>query len=103
MASLLRGLPPYQESSEANSSEDSHIGERQTTPLFVPRERLPNHIANYLEDDSVKILLRSVSVLDNWLGENDGKLEDEVRVRRVKRWRKEALEQLRLELNLSRE
>ena len=51
----------------------------------------------------MKILLESVRVLDEWLKENEGKLEDEVRVRRVKRWRKEALEQLRLELNLSRE
>jgi hypothetical protein len=34
-----------------------------------------------------------------WLEENEGRLEDEVRVRRIKRWRAEALEQLRLELD----
>jgi hypothetical protein len=42
------------------------------------------------------VLLRSVSVLDKWLEDNDGKIADEVRVRRVKHWREEALEQLRL-------
>jgi len=41
-------------------------------------------------------LLRSVSVLDKWLEDNEGKIADEVRLRRVKRWREEALEQLRL-------
>jgi hypothetical protein len=41
-------------------------------------------------------LLRSVSVLDEWLEDNEGKIADEVRVRRMKRLREEALEQLRL-------
>jgi hypothetical protein len=50
----------------------------------------------------VKTFLHSVSVLDKWLKDNDGQLEDEVRVQRVKHWRKEALEQLRRKLNLSR-
>jgi hypothetical protein len=66
--------------------------------LFVHREELPN----FLEEDSVKILLRSVRVLDKWLKDNEEKLEDEVRVRRIKHWREEALEQLRRKLNLSK-
>jgi hypothetical protein len=41
-------------------------------------------------------LLRSLSVLDEWLEDNEGKIADEVRLRRVKHWREEALEQLRL-------
>jgi DNA-binding transcriptional regulator YiaG len=41
-------------------------------------------------------------VLDKWLKDNDGKLEDEVRVQRIKHWREEAIEQLRRKLNLSR-
>jgi hypothetical protein len=64
----------------------------------VPREKLPN----FLEEDSVKILLRSVRVLEEWLKDNEEKLKDEVRIRRVKHWREEALEQLRRKLNLSR-
>jgi hypothetical protein len=46
----------------------------------------------------VKFLLGSVRVLDEWLKENEGKLEDEVRIRRVKRWREEAIEQLKRQL-----
>jgi hypothetical protein len=41
-------------------------------------------------------LLRSLCVLEEWLEDNEGKLADEVRVRRIKHWREEALEQLRL-------
>jgi hypothetical protein len=41
-------------------------------------------------------LLRSVCVLEEWLEENEGKIADEVRVRRIKHWREEALQQLRL-------
>jgi len=54
------------------------------------------------EESRVKTLLRSIFVLDKWLEDNNGKLEDEVRLRRVKHWRAEALQQLRLELYLSR-
>jgi hypothetical protein len=54
------------------------------------------------KESRVKTFLRSVSVLDKWLKDNDGKLEDEVRVQRVKHWREEAIEQLRRKLNLSR-
>jgi hypothetical protein len=71
---------------------------RAHNSLFVRREKLPN----FLEEDSVKILLRSVRVLDEWLKDNEGKLEDEVRVRRVKHWRQEALQQLKRKLTLSR-
>jgi hypothetical protein len=35
-------------------------------------------------------------VLEEWLEENEGKIADEVRVRRIKHWREEALQQLRL-------
>jgi hypothetical protein len=66
--------------------------------LFVLREKLPN----FLEEDSVKILMGSVRVLDEWLKDNEEKLEDEVRIRRIKHWREEALEQLRRKLNLSK-
>jgi len=55
-----------------------------------------------MEESRVKILLHSVSVLDKWLEDNEGQLEDEVRVQRIKHWRKEALEQLKSKLNLSR-
>jgi hypothetical protein len=40
------------------------------------------------------VLLRSVSVLEKWLEINEGKITDEVRIRRIKHWREEALEQL---------
>ena len=51
------------------------------------------------EEARVKTLFRSIAVLDGWLEDNEGRLEDEVRIQRIKRWRAEALEQLRLELN----
>lgn len=81
MASLLRGLPG---------------GGDQTTRSRAPRTLIPN----YLEESRVKTLLHSLFVLEKWLEDNDRKLEDEVRIQRVKHWRKEALEQL--QLNLSR-
>jgi hypothetical protein len=59
---------------------------------------LPRH----LEDRRVKTLVRSLSVLDEWLEQNEGRTNDEVRVRRIKGWREEVLEQLRLSLNLAR-
>jgi hypothetical protein len=61
----------------------------------VPRTSLPD----LPEEAKLKTLLRSVGVLDEWLEANEGRSEDEVRLRRIKRWREEALEQLRLELN----
>jgi hypothetical protein len=64
----------------------------------VHSEELPN----FLEEDSVNVLLRSVRVLDEWLKENEEKLEDEVRVRRVRHWREEAIEQLRRKLIVSK-
>jgi hypothetical protein len=63
--------------------------------ISVPRALL----ADLPEEAKVKTLLRSVGVLDRWLEDNEGCSEDEMRVRRIKRWREEALEQLRLELN----
>jgi hypothetical protein len=49
-----------------------------------------------------KTLVRSLAVLDEWLDKNEGRIEDEARVRRVKRWREEALEQLGLLLEPGR-
>jgi hypothetical protein len=69
------------------------------TRALVPRTTvLPRH----LEDRRVKTLVRSLSVLDEWLEQNEGRTNDEVRVRRIKGWREEVLEQLRLSLNLAR-
>jgi hypothetical protein len=64
------------------------------TTICVPRASL----ADLPEEAKVKTLLRSVGVLNGWLQDNEGRSEDEVRLRRIKRLREEALEQLRLEL-----
>lgn len=69
-----------------------------TTTIFVSRASL----AGFEEGAKVKTLLRSVGVLDGWLDKNEGRTDDEVRLRRIERWREEALEQLRLELNRTR-
>jgi hypothetical protein len=82
MTSRLRGLP--------------RVGE--ATTFSVPRVPL----AGFPEEARVRTFLRSVAMLDGWLEQNEGRSEDEVRVRRIKRWREEALEQLRLELNRAR-
>jgi hypothetical protein len=66
-----------------------------TISVPLPRASLPD----LPEEAKVKTLLRSVGVLDEWLEDNEGRSEDEVRLRRIKRWREEALEQLGLELN----
>ena len=69
------------------------------TRALVPRTTvLPRH----LEDRRVKTLVRSLSVLDEWLEQNEGHIEDKVRVRRIKGLREEALEQLGLELKPDR-
>src|SRR5687768_10080480 len=65
------------------------------TIISVPRASL----ADLPEEAKLKTLLRSVGVLDEWLEENEGSSENEVRLRRIKRLREEALEQLALELN----
>ena len=49
-----------------------------------------------------KTLARSLSVLDGWLEENEGRTDDEARVRRIRGWREEALQQLRLLLQEDR-
>lgn len=61
-------------------------------------DRVKQHLAR----GRVDRLVRSVSVLDEWLEENEGPTEDEVRVRRMKGLREEALEQLGLLLNPDR-
>jgi hypothetical protein len=60
--------------------------------FFVTRVSPPG----FPEEDRVNTLLRSITVLEEWLEDNQGPLEDEVRVRRVKRWRAEAMWQLHL-------
>jgi hypothetical protein len=45
-------------------------------------------------DDPVETLLNSLSVLDHWLEKNGSQLKDEVRVRRIKHWKRGVLEQL---------
>jgi hypothetical protein len=67
----------------------------QATSFSVPRATL----ADFPEEAKLKTLLRSIAVLDEWLERNEPHTDDEVRVRRIKRWREEALQQLRLELN----
>jgi hypothetical protein len=82
----------------ASLPQHGHPRGEQTRPIFLPRSPLPG----FEEVAKVRSLLRSVGVLDGWLEENEGRSEDEVRLRRIKRWRAEALEQLRLELNRTR-
>ena len=65
-----------------------------TISLPLPRASL----ADLAQEAKLKTLLRSLGVLDEWLEENEGRSEDEVRLRRIKRLREEALEQLALEL-----
>jgi hypothetical protein len=62
----------------------------------------PRTLSLHPEDKRAKTLVRSLAVLDGWLEENEGRIEDEARVRRVKRWREEALEQLGLLLEPDR-
>jgi hypothetical protein len=69
-------------------------GRATTISVPLPRASLPD----LPEEAKLKTLLRSVGVLDEWLEDNEGRSEDEVRLRRIKRWREEALEQLALEL-----
>jgi hypothetical protein len=69
----------------------------RATTISVPVPR--TSLADLAQEAKLKTLLRSVGVLDEWLEENEGRSEDEVRLRRIKRLREEALEQLALELN----
>ena len=64
--------------------------EGQARTIFVAGAPL----AGFAQGAKVRTLLRSVGVLDGWLEQNEGRSENVVRVRRVKRWREEALEQL---------
>jgi hypothetical protein len=68
----------------------------RATTICVPLPRAS--LADLPEEAKLKTL-RSLGVLDEWLEDNEGRSEDEVRLRRIKRWREEALEQLALELN----
>jgi hypothetical protein len=68
-----------------------HAPPRGETTIFVARV---SH-EGFPEQAKAKTLLRSVRVLEGWLEQNEGRVRDEVRVRRIKRWRAEALRQLR--------
>jgi hypothetical protein len=57
--------------------------------------------SSHAEQRRVKTLVRSLSVLEEWLEQYEGRT-DEVRVRRIRRWREEALEQLGLLLEPGR-
>jgi hypothetical protein len=70
---------------------------RRAITISVPLSRAS--LADLAEEAKLKTLLRSLGVLDEWLEANEGRSEDEVRLRRIKRLREEALEQLALELN----
>jgi hypothetical protein len=70
-------------------------GRATTNSLPLPCASL----ADLPQEAKLKTLLRSLGVLNEWLEENEGRSEDEVRLRRIKRLREEALEQLALELN----
>jgi hypothetical protein len=59
-------------------------------------------VKQHLASRRMDRLVRSVSVLDGWLDQNEGHTEDEARVRRMKGLREEALEQLGLLLNPER-
>jgi hypothetical protein len=76
------------------TTHNEHRNHIALITLCVPRASLPD----LPEEAKAKTLLRSVGVLDEWLEDNEGRSEDEVRLRRIKRLREEALEQLRLEL-----
>jgi hypothetical protein len=91
---LLRGLQGGKQAFRRLILRGRLRSSRPHNGRLVPHEML----SKFREDDSVKILLRSIHILDEWLKNNEGKLEDEVRVQRIKRWREEAIEQLRLKL-----
>lgn len=93
-----RAMSPNRPTLEGQTTRKGRRSPYERTPIYVPRASL----ASSPKGATVRTLLRSVGVLDGWLEENEGRSEDEVRVRRIKRWRGEALEQLRLELNRTR-
>lgn len=97
-----RGAYEHDKGGGARETPPDHDGTAlrggQATTIYVPRASLPG----FPKGAKVRTLLRSVAVLDGWLEENEGRSEDEERLRRMKSWRGEALEQLRLELNRAR-
>jgi hypothetical protein len=68
--------------------------ERLEANLARGRAAVDLHLAR----GCVESLLHSVCVLDKWLEDNEGKIEDEERVRRVEHLREEAVELLKLTL-----
>ena len=73
--------------------------ESEGTRVLVPHTTM---LLRHLEERRVKTLVRSLNVLDEWLEQNERHTDDEVRLRRMKRWRAEALEQLALLLEPDR-
>ena len=74
--------------------------EGQSTRILVPPPTTLHF--NKPEENRVKTLERSLYVLDEWLEKNEEHTDDEARVRRIKGWREEALQQLRLLLEEDR-
>jgi hypothetical protein len=69
-----------------------HALPRGVRPIFVARASPPG----FPEEARLKTLLRSIAVLEEWLEDNEGCIRDELRIRRVKHWRAEALRRLNL-------
>ena len=63
---------------------------RSTRILVPPPTTLP---FDNPEENCVKTLERSLSVLDEWLEKNEEHADDEERIRRIKGWREEAPQQ----------
>jgi hypothetical protein len=72
---------------------------QSTLILFPPPRTLP---FNNPEENRVKTLERSLAVLDEWLKKNAQHTDAEERIRRIKGWREEALQQLGLLLEPER-
>jgi hypothetical protein len=74
------------------TSSRPHALPRGVTTVFVAGASP----SGFPEQARVKTLLRSIAVLDGWLKDNEGRIRDEVRVRRIKHWRAETLRRLNL-------
>jgi hypothetical protein len=82
----------------ANTRKEALFSSTANSDGHSPRQPYSRQVGHYRRS-RVDRLVHSVTVLDEWLKQNEGKIADEMRVRRMKRWRGEALQQLRLELN----
>ena len=82
----------------ANTRKEAPFSSTANSDGNSPRQPYSRQVGHYRRS-RVDRLVHSVSVLDEWLKQNEGKITDEVRVRRMKRWRAEALQQLGIALN----